>query len=80
MVVLKIVSSNWVALNGSDTNGDGIGDVPYNITGSAGNQDNFPLIKCPISTSQEIPGYDLFFLLGFLPAIGMLLIKKVKKS
>lgn len=31
-----------------DYDGDWIGDVPYNITSSAGSQDNFPLMKCPL--------------------------------
>jgi parallel beta-helix repeat protein len=34
--------------NPVDANGDGISDIPYNITGSAGSQDRFPLIKCPL--------------------------------
>ena len=24
------------------------GEIPYNITGSAGSQDNFPLMRCPL--------------------------------
>ena len=34
----------WSDYNGTDNNGDGIGDTPYVIPGS-GSQDNYPLIK-----------------------------------
>ena len=37
---------------GLDADGDGIGDVPYIINASAGSQDNFPLMKCPISAQE----------------------------
>ncbi|MFX0017237.1 MAG: NosD domain-containing protein [Candidatus Hermodarchaeota archaeon] len=35
-----------------DINNDGIVDIPCPIPGSAGSQDNFPLLKCPISTQD----------------------------
>ncbi|MFX1407742.1 MAG: NosD domain-containing protein [Promethearchaeota archaeon] len=38
----------WADYPGLDKNGNGIGDTPYSITGSAGSKDNFPLIKCPL--------------------------------
>jgi len=34
----------WDDYNGSDTNDDGIGDTPYNISGSGENQDCYPLM------------------------------------
>ncbi|MFW9827736.1 MAG: NosD domain-containing protein [Candidatus Thorarchaeota archaeon] len=46
----------WSDYNSTDANGNGIGDVPYNITGSAGSKDNFPLMKCPLPlVAEEFP-------------------------
>lgn len=73
----------WNNYTGSDSDDNGIGDVPYNISGAAGNQDNFPLMKCPISTSQDgegIPGYNLFILLGILSILTIYISKRVQKS
>lgn len=71
----------WDAYNGTDANGDGIGDVPYNITGIAGSQDRFPLMSC-LPTPSGIPGYDVFLVLfgsmGFI--IGIIFIINKKKS
>ena len=49
----------WSNYTGLDVDGDGIGDVPYNIKGSAGSQDRFPLMKCPISTPQDGGGIPI---------------------
>ena len=37
----------WDDYSGVDANDDGIGDTPYNISGSTGSQDNFPIFEFP---------------------------------
>jgi parallel beta-helix repeat protein len=56
----------WDNYNGTDANHDGIGDIPYNITGAALSQDHFPLMACPtpIIPSGVIPGYELYLIIG----------------
>lgn len=44
----------WSNYNGTDQNGDGIGDTPYIV--DANNQDNYPLIS-PLSISVAPPPY-----------------------
>jgi len=38
-----VIGNYWDDYNGVDANDDSIGDTPYNIGGSAGSQDNFPI-------------------------------------
>ncbi|MFX0027532.1 MAG: nitrous oxide reductase family maturation protein NosD, partial [Candidatus Hermodarchaeota archaeon] len=60
----------WDNYTGIDSDQNGIGDVPYNITGPARSQDNFPLMSCPLFISDEaIPGYNL--LIMYLTGITM---------
>ncbi len=44
----------WDDYNGTDGNGDGIGDSPHNLSGSSSNKDYFPLMK-PIDYYLLIP-------------------------
>jgi len=61
----------WDDYNGTDNDGDGIGDTPYYISG-ASTQDNNPLME-PVNT----PGFEL--LIAILAIIIVYLIKKKKK-
>ncbi len=50
-----IIGNYWGDYNGTDLNDDGIGDSPYNISGAANSQDNFPIID--INPPQITIGY-----------------------
>ena len=57
-----IIGNYWGNYNGTDSNNDGIGDSPYNITGFANSQDNFPILDInPPNISINYPGsYNIF--------------------
>ncbi|MHA1671502.1 MAG: right-handed parallel beta-helix repeat-containing protein [Promethearchaeota archaeon] len=78
-----IKGNYWDNYTGLDTNDDGIGDEPYNITGAGGSQDRFPLMTCAVtpSTTPGIPGYDIFLVLftGVASIIGIIYIIHKKK-
>ena len=73
----------WDNYTGLDGNTDGIGDIPYNITGNNGSQDNYPLMSCPVppSPSLGIPGYEIFLVLfaGVASIIGIIYISNKRK-
>ena len=46
----------WYDYDGNDTNNDGVGDTPYNISGSAGSQDIYPLIH-PCGWKENLERY-----------------------
>lgn len=68
----------WGDYSGVDANNDGIGDSPYNISGSAGSKDHYPIWSDP--SIPPIPGYNLFFLLGILSIVAFIIYIKNKKS
>ncbi len=39
----RTIGNYWDDYNGNDNNDDGIGDIPYNISGSAGGVDRYPI-------------------------------------
>jgi parallel beta-helix repeat protein len=63
-----IKGNYWEDYLGVDMDDDGIGDSPYSIPGSAGSQDNDPLMKCPEERSSDkgIPGFNVGILLSSL--------------
>lgn len=50
---IKILYS-WSDYTGADSDKDGFGDFPYDIPGTGGNQDNPPLMKCPLLPKKKV--------------------------
>lgn len=40
-----VIGNFWHDYVGTDGNGNGIGDTPYNVSGSSNSKDNFPLME-----------------------------------
>jgi parallel beta-helix repeat protein len=65
------IGNYWDDYIGNDLNDDNIGDLPYNITGTAGSKDYYPIfeidppiIKIPLMLNFQLIAYFLLILLG----------------
>jgi len=71
----RSIGNYWDDYSGVDLNDDGIGDVPYNISGIAGSQDKYPIWDDDdISVNGgDIPGYNLIviFSISLFAIIGV---------
>jgi len=55
------IGNYWWDYSGKDANDDDIGDTPYDISGSAGNQDNYPIWwDCPVININSPNTNDIF--------------------
>jgi len=71
----------WDNYTGSDADGNGVGDSPHIISGTANAQDNYPLMECPLPITPLIPGYALILIgLTSLLTIALTIYISIKKK
>jgi parallel beta-helix repeat protein len=66
----------WSNYNGTDNNGDGIGDTPYII--DENNQDNYPLIEATVIPELQSWALILFTLTALTAAVAIYILKPQK--
>ena len=65
----------WSDYNGTDNDGDGIGDTPYII--NEDNQDNYPLMNpVDIGVIPEFPSWTVLLVLLTLLAVAVAIYKR----
>ena len=67
----------WTDYNGTDKNGDGIGDTPYYYQDIL--QDNHPLIE-PVPIIPEFPSWTILPLLVVATLVGVIIGNKIRKK
>ena len=65
------VGNYWDDYQGSDKDGDGLGDQHYEI--DADDDDNFPIM--PKEATKDIPGFELLLVIGVLGTLVMVMWK-----
>ncbi len=68
----------WDDYTGLDDDGNNIGDDPHSISGTAGTQDNFPVMVCGYKppSGGAILGFDLVIIIGSLFVISIIAVRK----
>ncbi len=72
----------WDDYDGVDENKDGIGDIPYNITGTAVSQDRYPLVPFEENTvaNQAIPFGNIFLVFTIIGIFSIIIISRKRMS
>ena len=60
------IGNYWDDYGHVDANNDGIGDTPYIISGTAGSQDNFPLMECPLPVPGDVIPLELIIIISVI--------------